>query len=90
MLTEDQAKGLLCCGPNAAYPNAAKAPRCAGSECMAWRWAPLPGTLVVKGSIGIEDWEAATAGSFIPLRPGESGMPEPLPRLGYCGLAGKP
>ncbi len=74
-----------------------RATRCISSGCMAWRWEPMRRVAVAKGSLTDEDRralaEAGPSGTYIevvPMQDGPGPLPEPMPRYGYCGLAGKP
>lgn len=72
LLTEEYARGKVCCGPGSGTPN------CQASMCMAWRWAD---PVLILPATGETVCRRYTDANTQENRPAEQ-------RRGFCGLAG--
>jgi hypothetical protein len=74
ILTEEEAKTKICCGPLTAGASPAwhDGKRCVASRCMAWRW--------------VDQFEATRTGETAQEGAYPTGV---LAQRGFCGLAGK-
>jgi hypothetical protein len=66
------------------------APRCIGSDCMAWRTDEVMGPQRVHPNVLFDHWKGWSVTNSEPDENGYVEIKAPLPAGGYCGLAGKP
>jgi hypothetical protein len=91
MKTEEEMHQVRCCGTDGCGERRMKNKRyyrfCIGSACAAWRFGPLRATVTPLRSEKPEPFITEDPRSYAALP--DLWSVEYLPRLGYCGLAGK-